>query len=470
MPPLFCETRTIVAEVELGVPPETLFAAVCDRPGSFFLDSGQPAGGLGAWSLIGFDPFLSFRAKGDRIAVDRGGLVERSRGDPLTRMRELLARYRCDPPPEAGPPFVGGAVGCFSYELGAALQGIARTGPDDEAIPDADFGLHDGVLAFEHESGRWFAAAKPALREDPEAVASRLTQTARAALRRGAPPDPAAEAAAPAPRAALSKAQYLRAVARIKEYIASGDVYQVNLTQRFETALPCHPYTLYRRLRKRSPAPFACYINGSGGQVVGSSPERFLRIREGRVETRPIKGTRPRGKTPAEDARLRQELAASAKDRAELLMIVDLERNDLGRVCEYGSVRVEELFRLESHPTVHHLVANVSGRLRPGCDVFDCLRAAFPGGSITGAPKIRAMQLIDEIEAGRRHLYTGAAGYIGFDGACDLNIAIRTIFCSDGRASYHVGGGIVWDSDPESEFRETLDKGRAMRAALTLDD
>ncbi len=265
----------------------------------------------------------------------------------------------------------------------------------------------------------------------------------------------------------FTKPEYLAAIARIKDYIRAGDVYQVNLSQRFEAPLPCRPYSLYRRLRKLSPAPFAAYLNCGNLQVAGSSPERFLRIRNGRIETRPIKGTRPRGGPPDEDARLRAELLASEKDRAELLMIVDVERNDLGRICEVGSIRVDEIFRLETHPTVHHLVAAVSGKVRPGSDVIDCIRSMFPGGSITGAPKIRAMQIIDEIETRPRHLYTGAVGYLGFDGNCDLNIAIRTIYCLGDRAYFHAGGGIVWDSDPEAEYQETLDKARAMRAALT---
>jgi len=269
-----------------------------------------------------------------------------------------------------------------------------------------------------------------------------------------------------APRPAMPKAAYLAAVARIKEYIAAGDVYQVNLTQRFDAAPLSHPFSIYERLRRRSPAPFSCYVNLGSHQIVGSSPERFLRIENGRVETRPIKGTRPRGRNPIEDARLRDELLGSEKDRAELLMIVDLERNDLGRVCGFGTVAVDDFCRLESHPTVHHLAATVSGRLRPECDAFDCIRAMFPGGSITGAPKIRAMQIIDELETCRRDIYTGSVGYIGFDGAADLNIAIRTIICSRGRATYHVGGGIVWDSDPEAEFKECMDKGRAMFESL----
>ena len=273
-------------------------------------------------------------------------------------------------------------------------------------------------------------------------------------------------AGAAEPVSNFTRDEYIGRVRRVREYIAAGDVYQINLTQRFATEFRGDPYSLYRRLRAASPAPFAAYLNGGDFQVLSSSPERFLRLTGREVETRPIKGTRPRGATPEADALRSAELSASEKDRAELLMIVDLARNDLGRVCETGSVRVDELGRLETHPTVHHLVATVRGRLRPECDALDAVRAAFPGGSITGAPKVRAMQLIDELETVRRGVYTGAIGWIGFDGGCDLNIAIRTIVCSGGQAFYHVGGGVVWDSEPEREFQETLDKGRAMRSAL----
>ena len=264
----------------------------------------------------------------------------------------------------------------------------------------------------------------------------------------------------------FTKERYFAAVERIRDYIAAGDVYQVNLTQRFDAPLTCHPYELYGRLRRRSPAPFASYLNLGSLQVVGSSPERFLRIRGRRVETRPIKGTRPRGKTGAEDAAYRNELLASEKDRAELLMIVDLERNDLGQVCEFGSVRVDELCRLESHPTVHHLVATVSGLLRPECDAIDCIEAMFPGGSITGAPKLRAMQIIDEVEKCRRHFYTGSVGYIGFDGSCDLNIAIRTMFCQGEPRLVPCRGRHRLGFRPGERVPGVLDKARAMAAAI----
>jgi para-aminobenzoate synthetase component 1 len=459
-------TGALADEIDLPAPPEELFAAVAQRPGSFFLDSSLPAGGLGAYSFIGFDPFLTFRTKGDLITVTEDGAERQWRGDPLDELRALLRQYPSAPVP--GIPFAGGAVGLFSYELCSRLEHIHRQSPDDDGIPDIDLGFYEGVLAFEPATRRSWVAVQAVRRASPEAVAERLRATITAAWR--------SRSAGPARGAGgrrsrelhsnFTKEEYLRAVGRIKDYIAAGDVYQVNLAQRFEAAMPCPPYHLYERLRGRSPAPFGAYLNGSGQQVISASPERFLRLRDGRVETRPIKGTRPRGDTSEADARLRQELILSEKDRAELLMIVDLERNDLGRVCRPGSIGVEELFRLETHPTVHHLVAEVAGRLRPGLDAIDCLRAMFPGGSITGAPKVRAMQIIDELEPNRRHGYTGAIGYLGFDGNCDLNIAIRTIFCREGRATYHVGGGIVWDSVPESEYQETLDKGRALHGAL----
>jgi para-aminobenzoate synthetase component 1 len=443
-----------------------IFSAVCNQPGSFFLDSALAADGLGEFSFIGCDPYLMIRASGDAVTLTQGGRVETRRRDPLLELRELLQRH---PAPAAAPlPFAGGAVGYFSYECGHRFERIVRTTPSDLDVPEMEFGFYDAVLAFPSETGRAFVVANPADVSRERIVAQKLERTVRDALARRARArsEPPSRLALEPPRSNFTKGEYLRAIARIKEYIRAGDVYQVNLSQRFEMSLPCHPCELYWRLRQMSPAPFGGYLNFGERQIVSCSPERFLRLQNGRVETRPIKGTRPRGSNPAEDDVLRQELIASEKDRAELLMIVDLERNDLGRVCEVGSIRVDEIYRLETHPTVFHLGATVSGKLPAQADVFDCLRAAFPGGSITGAPKIRAMQIIDELEPHRRHVYTGAIGHLGFNGNCDLNIAIRTILCTNGRAYYHVGGGIIWDSDPESEYQETLDKGRAMHAAL----
>jgi para-aminobenzoate synthetase component 1 len=269
------------------------------------------------------------------------------------------------------------------------------------------------------------------------------------------------------PRSNFTRDEYLCAVRRAKDYIAAGDIFQVNLSQRFESATDATPLDLYAALRAANPAPFAAYLPVDGGAILSSSPERFLRVAGRHVETRPIKGTRPRrAGDDAFNERMRRELLASAKDRAELTMIVDLERNDLGRVCSYGSVRVTEPIVLEEYPTVFHLVTTVEGDLHEGRGLVDLLKAAFPGGSITGAPKIRAMEIIDELEPTRRSVYTGAIGYIGLDGSADLNIAIRTILLAQGRALLQVGGGIVADSDPEAEYQETLDKARALVQAL----
>jgi para-aminobenzoate synthetase component 1 len=449
-------------EIAWNRAPEELFAGLCDRRGAFFLDSALESGGLGRYSFIGFDPFLIFRVQGDVISLRRTDGEEAFRGDALIELRKLLLKYRSVATPEV--PFPGGAVGFFSYEFGARLEQVKSLAYEGIGGPDLEFGFYDGVIMFDHDSHRMFLVANPVEKYAAVTIFRRLEQVIATSARK--PSSGLAKGSANGLTAAVTKAEYLQTIARIKNYIAAGDVYQVNLTQRFDAPLTCHPYALYQRLRQLSPAPFSCYLNFDDLQVVSSSPERFLRIQNGQVETRPIKGTRPRGKTPTEDARLSDELAASEKDRAELLMIVDLERNDLGRVCVPGSIAVDELYKVETYPTVHHLVANVSGKLRGDCDVVDCIRATLPGGSITGAPKIRAMQIIDELERTQRGIYTGAVGYLGFDGGCDLNIAIRTLLCAHGRAYYHVGGGIVWDSDPEAEYQETLDKGAAMRAAL----
>jgi len=257
-------------------------------------------------------------------------------------------------------------------------------------------------------------------------------------------------------------------VVTAREYICAGDIFQVNLSQRFETDLNIHPYELYQRLRKINPAPFASYLNFDEVSVVGASPERFLKVQGDWVETRPIKGTRPRGKSAAEDKALADELLSSIKDRAENIMIVDLERNDIGRVCRYGTVKVTELAILETYPTVFHLTSTVRGRLRQAENRVDLLKASFPGGSITGAPKVRAMEIIDELEPTRRSVYTGAIGYLSFSGEMDLNIVIRTFLVKRGKAYFQVGGGIVYDSEPEAEYEETLDKARALIQALDL--
>jgi para-aminobenzoate synthetase component 1 len=268
-------------------------------------------------------------------------------------------------------------------------------------------------------------------------------------------------------RSSFTHEGYLNAVNRVREYILAGDIFQTNLSQRFEAPLVEPPWDLYRRLRTQNAAPFAAYLDFADALILSASPERFLRVDpDGRVETRPIKGTRPRGVGPEHDAALGRALTESAKDRSENLMIVDLIRNDLSRVCSPGTVRVRELFALEHFATVHHLVSTVVGELQPGAGALDLLRAAFPGGSITGAPKLRAMEIIAELEPSARGVYCGAIGYLSLSGALDTSIPIRTAVVQDGRVYLSAGGGIVADSDAEQEYRETLDKARGMIDAL----
>jgi para-aminobenzoate synthetase component 1 len=394
-----------------------------------------------------------------------GRLESHPSADPLGLLRDLLAARACEPTP--GLPFVGGAIGWLGYEAGAARDRVYPRNPDTAPnLPALAFALYDEALVYDHATRRATLVA---------ATVSGLSRLR--SLVATAPPPSFSTQPAPAFRQSsyydvgvlrpdLDRAQYSAAISRIRDYIASGDVYQVNLTQRFAAPFSGSAAALYSRLRSLSPAPHAAYLDFGDHQIVSSTPERLLRVTGRRLETRPIKGTIARLADPVADAAHRTRLLASAKDHAELLMIVDLARNDLGRIAASGTVRVEARHELESYATVHHLVATISAELAPGLDRFDALRALHPGGSITGAPKIRSMQVLSELEPVPRHAYTGALGYLGYDGDADLAIAIRTITCADGLATYHVGGGITWDSDPDAEYEETLHKGRAMQQAL----
>ncbi|HEY8489784.1 MAG TPA: aminodeoxychorismate synthase component I [Dehalococcoidia bacterium] len=444
--------------------PERAFLALASRPYPFWLDSSLPDPRLGRWSLLGSDPFLVLRARGRRVEIEEGSRRHALDADPFDVLRDLLRRHRTPPPP-GGLPFAGGAVGYLAYDLNRLLERLPARAQDDLGFPELYLGLYAAALILDHATGRAWAAASAAGPEPPERALDRLCRR----LAAEAPPCPPADGPPPGPYPAtsnLDRTAYLDAVARAREYIIAGDVIQVNLSQRFTVPCPAPTAQAYLRLRWAAPAPFAAYLGYPELAVLSASPERFLEARGGRVVTRPIKGTRPRGRTPAEDRRLAAELAASQKDRAEHVMIVDLERNDLGRVCRPGTVRVTELMALETYSNVHHLTSTVEGRLREGLDAVDLLRAAFPGGSVTGAPKIRAMEIIDELEPTRRSVYTGAIGYLGFHGDLDLSIVIRTALVADGRAHFQVGGAVVYDSQPEAEYRETLDKARGLAAAL----
>ena len=442
---------------------EDIFHRLALTPYACFLDSSLVMQRLGRYSFIGFDPHLVLTTRGyDCRWWRRDGGTDETRENPFNALRAALGEYRLEEGAQGTPPFLGGGMGYLSYELGRYLEKLPERAVDDLGLPELCFAFYDRVVAHDHASGKtWLAAAHP---EDPGKVLAEAERRLEEA-----PPDyPSPEHAGEARFVSnFTRDEYMEAVRKVKEYIFAGDIYQANLSQRFQAPLREHPWMLYRRLRRLNAAPFAAYFNAVEVQVCSSSPERYL-AGEGRyVETRPIKGTRRRSDDPEEDRRLAEELLASAKDRAELSMIVDLERNDLGRVCEYGSVEVEEHAVIEHYATVHHLVSTVVGELHPGRDVVDLLKGSFPGGSITGAPKIRSMEIIDELEPTARSVYTGSIGYLGYNGKYDLNIAIRTIICKGDTASFQVGGGIVADSVPEDEYQETLDKGKAIFAALS---
>jgi para-aminobenzoate synthetase component 1 len=461
----------LIEEIYMATDAAWCFESFAPRPFSFWLDSGMDPGKLGRYSFIGSDPFLVMRSRGEEITLTGNGTEEKRRSSPFDVLGELLAEYSMENT-RAPVPFTGGAVGYLSYDLGRFIEKLPATAADDLNLPECCLGLYDAVVAYDHLENRTFLVSTgfPEREESKRQrrAEMRLNELKNLVLLAPPPPD---TSATPSGRKLVIKANfshqgYLEAVARAREYICAGDIFQVNLSQRLEAELNTTPYELYRRLRKINPAPFASYFNFGDVSIVGASPERFLKVRGHRVETRPIKGTRPRGKTPGEDSAMAEDLLQSVKDRAENIMIVDLERNDIGRVCRYGTVKVTELAILETYPTVFHLTSTVVGQLREGKNLVDLLKATFPGGSITGAPKVRAMEIIEELEPTRRSVYTGSLGYLGFNGDMDLDIVIRTIIIKDGKAYFQVGGAIVYDSVPEAEYVETLDKGKALIQAL----
>ncbi len=444
---------TFLIELPYRADSAELFEAVADRPWSQFLDSAGCGGERGRYDIIVSDPRLTLVTEGDWTSVtDRAGNRQRYGGSPVSVLRTVLGNGPSNAAP-ADLPFCGGAVGYFSYDLARNLGELMPRWRAETALPPMAVGIYDWSVVTDHRERRcWLASlgGSPDLPRWARLFSVPITRE-REPLRATAPIS-----------YHLDKAGYLAQFARIRAYLEAGDCYQVNFAQQFSTRVAGDPWAGYRRLRAINPAPFSAYLNTPAVRVLSASPERFLLCREGRVETRPIKGTRPRATDPTEDRRLADELRRSVKDRAENIMIVDLLRNDLGKNCRIGSVQVPELFAIESFSSVHHLVSTVTGALAPNRDPLDLLAGAFPGGSITGAPKRRAMAIIEELETEPRGLYCGAIGYLGFDGRLDTNIAIRTITLQQGRARFAAGGGIVMDSRPEDEYHESLVKARRL--------
>ncbi len=429
--------------------PGFYFGAISRAPGAVLLDAGRPAAQRGRYDLISAWPLAELTPGRDETGTDF-----------LQRLRvSLNGLGEAETPADVELPFAGGLIGYLGYDFGRRLEQLPQTAIDDLDLADARFGLYPWALISDHLLGTSQLLFHPRL---DEAERRRLLTLFEQVQPSAAQPFELLSAF----RADLDADDYRQALERIQAYIQAGDCYQVNFSQRFRAPYRGDPWTAYQALRTACPTPFSGYQTLPDGAIISLSPERFLQVSRGQVETRPIKGTRPRDSDPARDADYADDLLGSLKDRAENLMIVDLLRNDLGRSCAIGSVRVPELFALESYPNVHHLVSSVTGELAPGKDALDLIAGSFPGGSITGAPKIRAMQIIDELESTRRALYCGSLLYLDVRGEMDSSIAIRSLLAKDGQLSCWGGGGIVADSDWQAEYQESITKVKVLLETL----
>ena len=440
-----------------------LFSALAERPWSVFLDSGYPYSTQGRYDIIATDPICTLVTHGDKTIISRDDAVLISEADPFSLVKEQLL-------PELTGfdelPFTGGAIGYFSYDLARRLENLPVIAEDAEQIAEMAVGIYQWALIVDHHQRQSFLVGQNCQENLWQSLILDFSQL----------PEPKPQTAFTVLSdisTNMTQATYTQAFDRIKRYLKEGDCYQVNLTQRFVANCAGEPWAAYQKLREQNAAPFSCYLNLPEVQILSSSPERFLKLTQGQVETKPIKGTRPRKQNELEDKQQIASLVTSNKDRAENLMIVDLLRNDISKTCVKASVKVPVIFEVESYATVHHLVSTVTGLLEEDQHALDLLKSCFPGGSITGAPKIRAMEIIEELEPHRRGVYCGAIGYIGFNGNMDTNIAIRTLVHADNTIRCWAGGGIVHDSVAEDEYQESFDKALAMLdllRQLTVDD
>lgn len=461
--------------------PVSAFLKLRQSAGCFLLESAEQGLRLGRYSFLGIKAWESIRLVGTTVTVRRGGVdtyhdLGEHGGDPFAFMAEHLSQYKV-PPLEDLPPFVGGAVGYFGYDCVRHVEHLPDAPPDDLGLPDMAFLLTDVIVVFDHLRHTMTLLTNIFCDEEPdfevayEAAVRRLAEV-KARLRSPIP-DPgwslgrSQKVEAPV-RSNFERERFLAGVARIREYISAGDAFQVVLSQRFEVPVNVSGLSIYRGLRAVNPSPYMYYMSFREFEVVGSSPEPLVTVTGRRAETRPIAGTRPRGSDPAEDLALANEMLADEKERAEHLMLVDLGRNDLGRVCLPGTVKVDQFMEVERYSHVMHMVSSVTGELRAEVGATDALRAVFPAGTVSGAPKVRAMEIIDELEPTRRGPYAGAIGYLSYSGELDSCIYIRTILVRDGRAYVQAGAGIVADSDPDREFVETENKARALFRAIEV--
>lgn len=459
--------KPIVKQIETSLEVFELYKAIVAGEDQIFLDSSKNDAVYGRYSIIGATPFLTIKYENEYLyeKAPKHSFTNRNTQDVFDYLNEKIEQYKIEN--HTNLPFLGGAMGYFSYDLGCRLENITTKSEQIVQIPDAYFVFYDNVIIIDHDLKQVFVTGLGIL-EDADISISKIIEIIRLFEDEKMSKVLAHEETSKPLlfQSAFTKNEYKVAVEKMRQFIREGDIYIANMTHTFTSDFCGDPMQTYERLRKINPAPFSAYLPLNEFSILSSSPERFLRIENGQVETRPIKGTIPRGSTLTEDILNRKKLEESEKDKSELLMIVDLERNDLSKVCQVGTVKVPELFTLEAFSTVYHLVSTVTGTLKNNATAVDCVKATFPGGSITGAPKIRAMEIIDELERNQRNVYTGCIGYFGFDGNADFNIIIRSILIKDHFAHIGVGGGITWESDAEREYEETIAKAVALFQSL----
>ena len=459
--------REVFADHDTSV---SAFRKIDDGSFAFLLESVEGGEKWGRYSLLGSRPSLVFTARGEHCEIRRRGVVTPCARTPLEELADLMRAHQAVALPGL-PRFCGGAVGFFGYDAARWFERLPSRAKDDLGFPDAVFVFGDVVSVFDNLTHTLKVVTHARGDGDPDGAYSAALSRLDAEVARLRSPlawaeTPPAETPPAEPESSSKREPYMAAVERAKEHIRAGDIFQVVLSHRMSARVTHPAFEAYRALRVTNPSPYMYFLRLDGFSLVGSSPEALVRRSEGVIEVRPIAGTRPRGRTPDEDRRLEDELLASEKERAEHVMLVDLGRNDVGRVAEYGSVETNEYMAVERYSQVMHLVSNVRGRARPDLAPLDIVRACFPAGTVSGAPKVRAMEIIDALEPVRRGVYAGAVGHFDYHGNVDLCIAIRTLVYADGRAHWGVGAGIVADSDPEREWEETLNKGRALWLAV----
>lgn len=444
-----------VREVKINFNPLEVYNMFKDEVDTILLDSSKEDKNLSKFSFIGINPFMTFDARGNNSFIDN---VEVS-GEPFDVLEKLIEEYKIPQEIYSNIPFISGAIGYISYDVCRILEDIPDRSLEDFNISDIKFIFYNNIIIFDLHNNKQYITSLKGSEEEIDLIMDKIKNSIKIEENK-------VEGIKKEFVSNFNKIDYKSAITKLKNYIISGDVYIANMTQRFYTESTEDSFEIYKKLRSINKAPFSAYMNFNDFQIISSSPERFLEVNNRKVVTRPIKGTRPRGQTKEEDIKNSLELLNSEKDKAELLMVVDLERNDLSKVCKPHSVKVTELFKLETYATVFHLVSTVEGELKDEVSAIKCIKECFPGGSITGTPKIRAMEIIEELEALKRNIYTGSIGYFDFRGNADFNIAIRTIIKKDNKAYFGVGGGITYDSNEEDEYNETLDKAKALMRVL----